>query len=109
MDDQTLWGHIVYAPTAAGHRVVDALSAALLAKSSQLAREIRIRHNRLDVETLEFHTTSWHGAPTRGSDHWSLRPRRPVSLRPDLGEIVEVHLNADNKLVAVWYAPKDSR
>jgi len=99
MDDRTLWGHIVYAPTAAGHRVVDALSAVLLAKSSQLAREIRIRHNRRDVETLEFHTTSWHGAPTRGSDHWW----------PDLGEIVEVHLNGDNKLVAVWYAPKDSR
>jgi hypothetical protein len=96
MDPQTLWGHIVYAPTDVGHRVVDALSAALLAKSRQLAREIRIRHDRLDVETLEFHTTSWHGAPTRSSDHWW----------PDLGELVEVHLNDSGKLVAVWHAPK---
>jgi hypothetical protein len=94
MNPQTYWGKLVYAPTDAGHAVVDALSAALIIKASKTVRQLRedaVEATRVALE-MSFHSTSWHMQP--GRRDWLPQP----------GEIVEVHLNSDYKLVAVWYA-----
>lgn len=92
LDERTLWGKIIYAPTEAGYAIVDALSAALLVKAKKAARQIRA--NETAVVELEFHLTAWIGAT------WSSRS----SWRPRPGEIVKVRLNSDYKLVSVRYA-----
>jgi len=92
LDERTLWGKILYAPTEAEEVNVDALSAALMVKATRAARQIRGGNDAL-VE-LEFHLTSWQGA------YWSERS----SWRPQPGEIVKVHLNSDYALVSVRYA-----
>lgn len=92
LDERTLWGKLVYAPTEIGHNVVDAISAALMAKSTKTVRQIR--DGQEAVVELEFHLTAWHGASCSSNSEW----------RPQPGELVRVRLNADYKLVSVWYA-----
>ena len=90
LNERTLWGRLVYAPDGDGESVVDALSAALMVNAAKVARGIRLDGvaKALTVKELEFHTTSFYGGYGR-------------DLQP--GQLVEVHLNADHKLVAVWY------
>lgn len=94
LDERTLWGKLVYAPTDAGHNVIDAMAAALMVKAKRAARQIRQGEDA--VIELEFHLTAWHGATWSESNNW----------RPKPGEIVRVRLNTDHKLVSVWYAPR---
>ena len=95
LNERTLWGRLVYALDNDGDGVVDALSAALLVNAAKVARSIRLDGvaKTLTVKELEFHTTSFHGGYGR-------------DLQP--GQLVEVHLNIDNRLVAVWYEQKRS-
>lgn len=91
IDGQTLWGWLVYAKEAGAQKVIDALSAILLADEKHAWRPI-IRAGQLDgtLTDLDFHVSAWHGY---GGDEWLPRP----------GEIVEVRLNSDERLIAVWY------
>ena len=102
INPKTLWGRLVYAPTEDSDSVIDALSAALIVKEAKTARGIRldgVAKTRTIIE-LKFHTTSWHGQPSYG---------RGGDWLPHPGEIIEVHLNDDYKLVAVWNAEHATR
>jgi hypothetical protein len=83
----------VFAPDDRGHNVVDALSAALIIKDAKTAREIRLNSvaKDLTVKEMDFHSTSFHGARNEF---------------PFVGQLVELHLNDDQRLVAVWYAQR---
>lgn len=96
LDERTLWGKLVYAPTEDGHDVVDALSAALMINASKVARGIRLDGvaKTLTVKELDFHTTSFLGGYGR-------------DLQP--GQLVDVHLNVDDKLVSVRYQQRQRR
>jgi len=97
VNERTGWGRLVYTPSKDDHSVVDALSAALMVNAAKVARGIRLDGvvKTFTLIELEFHTTSWHGQPSYRSG-WVPQP----------GEIVDVHLNTDNKLVSVWYEQK---
>lgn len=94
LNARTLWGKLVYAPTETGHAVIDAISAALIVTAKKAVRQIR--QGQANVVELEFHLTAWHGATWSATNPW----------RPKPGEIVQVRLNADHKLVSVWYASR---
>jgi len=90
---QNLWGTLVYAPDAHGHNLVDAISAALIARSQSTAYSLRIRHTGKEVQVMQFHSTSFHGA---------------LNEFPSVGQLVELHLNSDQRLVAVWYDQREA-
>ena len=89
---KTLWGKLTYALDDRGHVALDAMSAALIAKHHSIAREIRLNSEMTDRSTrsMDFHSTSVHGIGS--TEQW-----------PVIGQLVEVHLNDDQNLVAVWY------
>lgn len=89
-DAQRLWGRLVYALDERGLSTVDAISAALIARSRQVANDLRIQGTGKTVQVIDFHSTSVHGIGS--TENW-----------PQVGQLVEVHLNADERLVAVWY------
>ena len=91
-EPKTLWGKLTYALDDRGHVAIDAMSAALIAKHNSIAREIRLNSELTDRSTLsiDFHSTSIHGLGS--TEHW-----------PSIGQLVQVHLNVDQNLVAVWY------
>jgi hypothetical protein len=91
--DESNWGTLVYALDDQGHNVVDAISAALIARSLSTAYNLRIRYTGKEVQVLEFHSTSFHGA---------------LNELPYTGQLVEVHLNDHQRLVAVWYDPREA-
>lgn len=82
----TGWGQLYYARDERGWRTLDALSAAALASVPGAIHNIA---KDAHVVRLEFHSTSVHGGI---SDSW-----------PMPGDFVDVHLNDDQRLVAVWY------
>jgi hypothetical protein len=62
---QTLWGKLVYAPTADGHSVVDALSAALMVNAVKVARGICTRRVGVSYVVLARSTfPAWLGTRT---------------------------------------------
>lgn len=90
-DRKNSWGKLMYALDERGYDAVDAISAALIAKHASIAREIRLT-SELTMRTtksMDFHSTSVHGIT---EDNW-----------PWVGQLVELHLNEDQRLVAVWY------
>lgn len=91
----TCWAQLVYALDARGHNVVDALSAALIVHDAKTARAIRLNSvaKDLTVKEMDFHSTSFHGARNEF---------------PFVGQLVEVHLNDDRRLVAVWYDQREA-
>lgn len=91
-EEKTLWGKLAYAIDERGYTAIDAISAALIAKHASIAREIRLNSEMTDqtVKSIDFHSTSIHGLGS--TEHW-----------PSIGQLVEVHLNVDKNLVAVWY------
>ena len=93
MDARSGWGVAVYAFCDEGQNVVDALSAALIAKELPTARKIQYYGiiTVPSVVSLEFHMSSLHGSTVRD---WDEAPRL-------VGHFVEVHLNSDFKLVMV--------
>lgn len=93
-EEKSGWGKLTYAFDERGHSVIDAMSAALLAKHTSIAREIRLNSEYKDRTTtsLDFHSTCFSGGYVQ---EW-----------PWGGQLVEVHLNEDNKLVSVWYQRK---
>lgn len=91
-NEKNLWGKLTYAIDDRGHVAIDAMSAALIAKHASIAREIRLNSEMTDrsTQSLDFHSTSIHGLGS--TEHW-----------PSIGQLVQVHLNVDRNLVAVWY------
>ncbi len=94
-ESKTLWGKLAYAVDERGYNAVDAISAALIAKHSSIAREIRLTSELTarTTKSMDFHSTSVHGIGS--TENW-----------PWVGQLVEVHLNEDQRLVAVWYQEK---
>lgn len=94
-NEKNLWGKLTYALDERGFTVIDAMSAALIAKHNSIAREIRLTSEMKDRSTksIDFHSTSVHGIGS--TENW-----------PWVGQLVEVHLNDDKNLVAVWYREK---
>jgi len=94
-ESKTLWGKLAYAVDERGYNAVDAISAALIAKHSSIAREIRLTSELTAhaTKSIDFHATSIHGIGS--TENW-----------PWVGQLVEVHLNDDQRLVAVWYQEK---
>jgi len=90
-NSQTLWGFVVYAVTEEGHNVVDAISAALLARAKSAAHELRLRYVDKDVRVMEFHSTSVHGSAPM------------INQWPQVGQLVDLHLNDSERLVSVWH------
>lgn len=85
-DGRTLWGRLVYAPNEQGWTALDAIAAVMLANVSRtIDRDIA---RGTDLIEIAFHSTSVHGIGT--SENW-----------PRVGQMVDVHLNSDQKLVAV--------
>lgn len=91
-EQKTLWGKLAYALDERGLVAVDAMSAALIAKHQSIAREIRLTSELTDraTKSIDFHSTSVHGIGS--TENW-----------PWVGQLVQVHLNVDQNLVAVWY------
>lgn len=90
-NEQTHWGKLVYAQDDHGRDIIDALSAALVVKANDVARGLRNDglYKTFLLKELEFHSTSVDGG-------W-------VGRIPAPGQLVDVILNVDDKLVSVRY------
>lgn len=85
-----LWGKLLYAIDERGYVILDAVAAALMVKSQKVAYDMYRPSLGKTVQKMDFHSTSVHGIGS--TDHW-----------PQVGQLVDVHLNDNGNLVAVWY------
>jgi hypothetical protein len=90
-DCRTLWGTLLFAPDDDGRAIIDAISAATIAQASRVAKRLR-RDNRGVIAELPFHSTAVEG----GGGTFVSTP----------GDLVQVILNADYRLVGVRYSSR---